>query len=190
VLHDESATAVQAELSQERDRLRLLLEVSESIAAHRSLDDLFQDLAKRLPSMVPFDYLNLLLHDPHKEVMRLHILIAPEGSTVHPGLELPIGESASGLVWQTQQPVIVDDLDAEDRFPRLIAMMRENGVQSFCTLPLTTALRRLGSLGFGRVRRRRTRPRTSPSCNRSPIRSRSRWITSCTTRASGPHSSC
>jgi len=150
VLHDESATAVQAELSQERDRLRLLLEVSESIAAHRSLDELFHDLAKRLPSMVPFDYINLLLHDPVKDVMRLHILVAPEGSTIHPGLELPIGESASGLVWQTQQPVIVDDLDAEDRFPRLIAMMRENGVQSFCTLPLTTALRRLGSLGFGR----------------------------------------
>src|SRR5215217_943587 len=130
VLHDESATAVQAELSQERDRLRLLLEVSESIAAHRSLDDLFQDLAKRLPRMVPFDYINLLLHDPDKNVMRLHILVRPRAATIGPGLELPIGESAAGVVWQTQRPVIVDDMEAEHRFPRLIAMMRENGVQS------------------------------------------------------------
>jgi predicted homoserine dehydrogenase-like protein len=37
--------AVQLELSHERDRLRLLLEVSESIAAHRNLNDLFEDLA-------------------------------------------------------------------------------------------------------------------------------------------------
>ena len=41
VLHDQSAAAMQAQLSQERDRLRLLLEVSESIASHRDLDELF-----------------------------------------------------------------------------------------------------------------------------------------------------
>ena len=34
-------------------------------------------------------------------------------------------------------------------------MMRENGVRSFCTIPLTTALRRLGSLGFGSLTRTR-----------------------------------
>jgi formate hydrogenlyase transcriptional activator len=154
VLHDESARAVQAELSQERDRLRLLLEVSESIASHRNLHDLFHDLAERLPRVVPFDYINVLLHDASRDVMRLHILIAPEDSTIRPGLELPVDESASGLVWKTQQPLVVDDLDAETRFPRLIAMMRENGVQSFCAIPLTTALRRLGSFGFGSLTRR------------------------------------
>jgi formate hydrogenlyase transcriptional activator len=157
VLHDESATAVQAELSQERDRLRLLLEVSESIASQRNLDDLFRDLAERLPRVVPFDYINVLLHDPARDVMRLHILIAPEDSTIRPGLELPVDESASGLVWKTQQPLVVDDLEVETRFPRLIAMMRDNGVQSFCAIPLTTALRRLGSFGFGSLTRRQYR---------------------------------
>ena len=155
VLHDESDRTVQLELSHERDRLRLLLEVSESIAAHRNLNDLFEDLAHRLPPVVPFDFINLLLHDPARDVMRLHILVAPEGATIHPGLELPIDESAAGLVWRTQQPLVVEDLDVEHRFPRLISMMRENGVRSFCTIPLTTALRRLGSLGFGSLTRTR-----------------------------------
>ena len=154
VLHDQSATAIQAQLAQERDRLRLLLEVSESIVAHRNLNDLFRDLAQRLPRVIAFDYINVLLHDPARDVMRMHILVAPESSTIQPGLELPVEESASGLVWKTQQPVVVDDLDAETRFPRLIAMMRENGVQSFCALPLTTALRRLGSFGFGSLTKR------------------------------------
>jgi formate hydrogenlyase transcriptional activator len=149
VLHDESDRAVQAQLGQERDRLRLLLQVSESIASHRNLQDLFQDLAERLPPVVPFDYINLLLHDASKDVMRLHILVAPKEATIQAGLELPVDESAAGLVWRTQQPLVVDDLETEHRFPRLIAMMRENGVRSFCTIPLTTALRRLGSLGFG-----------------------------------------
>ena len=154
VLHEESAVSVQAQLAQERDRLRLLLEVSESIASHRNLSDLFRDLAVRLPRVVPFDYINVLLHDPERDVMRLHILMAPEDSTIQPGLELPVNDSASGLVWKTQQPLVVDDLEAETRFPRLIAMMRENGVQSFCAIPLTTALRRLGSFGFGSLSKR------------------------------------
>jgi formate hydrogenlyase transcriptional activator len=153
VLHDESHRAVQTQLGEERDRLRLLLQVSESIASHRNLNELFEDLAARLPPVVPFDYINLLLHDPVKDVMRLHILVAPAESTIRPGLELALDESAAGLVWRTQQPLVVEDLDTEQRFPRLISMMRDNGVRSFCTIPLTTALRRLGSLGFGSLTR-------------------------------------
>jgi formate hydrogenlyase transcriptional activator len=154
VLHEESARTVQTQLSQERDRLRLLLEVSESIASHRNLSDLFKDFAERLPRVVPFDYINLLLHDPACDVMRLHILVAPEESTIRPGMEFPVNESASGLVWQTQRALTVEDVETETRFPRLIAMMRENGVRSFCAVPLTTALRRLGSLGFGSLTHR------------------------------------
>ena len=154
VLHDESARAVQAELSQERDRLRLLLEVSEAIRSRRNLNDLFQDLAERLPRVVPFDYINLLLHDAARNVMRLHILEAPDHSTIKPGLELPIDGSIAGLVWTTQQPVTIDDLEAETRFPQLTALLLENGVRSMCTVPLTSALSRLGTLGFGSLTKR------------------------------------
>ena len=154
VLHDESATAVQRQLSQERDRLRLLVEVSESIASHLNLNDLFRAFAERLPRLIPFDYINLLLNDPALDVMRLHILVAPEHNTIRPGLELPVEGSAAGLVWKTQRPLVVEDLDKETRFPRLIPFLRENGVQSFCAFPLTTALRRLGTLGFGSLTRR------------------------------------
>jgi formate hydrogenlyase transcriptional activator len=154
VLHAESARATQAQLSQERDRLRLLVEVSESIASHRNLNDLFHDLAERLPRVVSFDYINLLLHDPARDVMRLHILVAPETSTIRPGQEFPVDGSASGLVWKTQQPLVVEELEKETRFPLLVPKLRENGVQSACWLPLTTALRRLGALGFGSLTRR------------------------------------
>ena len=153
VLHESDLRTAQGELAAERDRLRLLLEVSEAIASHRNLADLFSALAQLLPRVAPFDYINALLHDAEKNVMRLHVLVAPHDSTIRPGLELPVDASAAGLVWRTQQPVVVDDVDEERRFPNLIAMMRENGIRSFCALPLTTALRRLGSLGFGSLTR-------------------------------------
>jgi len=153
VLHDESAESAQQQLALERDRLGLLLEVSESIASHRDLDELFHDLAERLPRLVPFDYINLVLHDPAREVMRLWFLVTSQPSTISPGLELPVDESPGGLVWKTQQSLMVDVMQ-ERRFPKLMSMLRENGVQSFCMVPLTTAQRRLGAMGFGSLQRR------------------------------------
>jgi formate hydrogenlyase transcriptional activator len=137
------------EASDERDRWRLLLEVSESIAAHRDLDRLFRDLAQRLPRIVPFDYINLVLHDNVENVMRLHILAAPDESTIKAGAKFPVDESPGGWVWQTQQPLVVNDISGDDRFSAVHPLLLENGVQSYCVVPLTTALRRLGAMGFG-----------------------------------------
>ena len=148
------ADALLLERRDERDRLRLLLEVSESIASHRDLNELFRDLAKRLPRIVPFDYINLVLHDGARNTMRLHLLAVPDDSTFKAGMEFPIEESPGGLVWKTQQPLIVNDIAREDRFRDLVSRLRDNGVQSFCVVPLTTALRRLGAMGFGSLERR------------------------------------
>jgi formate hydrogenlyase transcriptional activator len=150
----EAGLASQQQLARERDRLGLLLEVSESIVSHRELDEMFRDLGRRLPRIVPFDYINLLLHEPEREVMRLHILAAPESSTIRPGMGLPIDETSAGLVWKSQQPFMVEEVATETRFPKLMLQLRENGVQSYCTVPLTTALRRLGAMSFGSLQRR------------------------------------
>src|SRR5262245_15600641 len=136
------------------EQYRALLEVAELIAAHRDLGALFDDLAERLPSIVPFDFINLVLHDEAQEIMRLHLLVTPEPVTIKPGLELPIDGSPGGLVWKTQEPVVVLNVAAETRFPELTPRLIENGVQSFCGVPLTTALRRLGAMGFGSTERR------------------------------------
>ena len=123
--------------------------MSESIARHRDLAALFHDLAQRLHRVVPFDFLNLTLHNPAQNTMRLHILESDEPSPVGPGLESPIEESMAGWVWQNQRPLVIPDLDGETRYPRLTAIIRERGIRSLCLLPLTTAQRRLGALGFG-----------------------------------------
>lgn len=79
--------------------------------------------------------------------MCLHVLAAPESSTIKPeDLELPIDESPIGLVWKTQQALMVEYV--ENRFPKLTPLFRENGVQSYCVVPLTTTLHRPGRDGF------------------------------------------
>lgn len=50
-----------------------------------------------------------------------------------------------------QQPLVVSRLDDELRFPKVNAVLRQIGVESYCMLPLTTAVRRLGAMAFGRT---------------------------------------
>jgi formate hydrogenlyase transcriptional activator len=129
------------------DRLRALVEVSQSILLHRDLADLLEDLALRLQPVAPFEVVSLILHDPAAGRMRLHMLRGPLPPLPIPE-GLPVDESPAGLVWQTQQPLLLENLEHEDRFPALIPYWREQGIRFVCMLPLTTAHRRLGAIAF------------------------------------------
>ena len=150
-MHNMSSAVVESR-ARSSDRLRLLMEVSEAIATHRDLTTLFRDLARRLPAIVPFEMIALYLHDPDKAVMRVHMLGGPDGDRIPPGLEVPVGESFSGLTFTTQEPVIVRHRDEARRFPTTWSLVQQLGVESFCMFPLTTSVRPLGTMGFGSMR--------------------------------------
>jgi formate hydrogenlyase transcriptional activator len=130
-------------------RYEALLEVAESIAAHRQLATLFADLSRCLKSLVSFDFINLTLLDPKANVFRLHTLQTDREVVGHAPPETPYDQSPSGLVLRTRKPYCVADVAAAARFPILENLLRLNGVQSYCVLPLFTAQRDLGGLSFG-----------------------------------------
>jgi len=128
-----------------------LLAVTDSITTHHDLAALFHDLAKHLPRVVRFNFVDLILHDPVRNVMRLHVLETAGKHQAPLNTEWPIDKSPGGWVWQTQQPLLVQDVKREERFAERLAFVREHGIQSCCWLPLTTPQRRLGAMGFGSV---------------------------------------
>jgi len=134
-----------------RRQLEALLEVSEMISQQRDVRVLFHDLADRLHSVIEFDFLSLVLHDPARNVMRLHVLESRHPADKPVGSESPVEGHPSGWVWQTQQLFVVTDTENETRFPDFIPRLRAMGVRSLAMLPLTTAQRRLGAMGFGRI---------------------------------------
>src|SRR2546425_6871108 len=138
-------------LEHSRRQLEALLEVSEAIAQQRDLPALFHDLAERLHSVVDFDFLTLVLHDPVRNVMRLHVLETRIPSEKPTGTEAPVENNPSGWVWQTQESFVVSDVEEETRFPEFLKRFREHNVRSLAIIPLTTAQRRLGAMGFGRL---------------------------------------
>jgi formate hydrogenlyase transcriptional activator len=136
-----------------RARYEALLEVAESIAAHRQLSTLFADLSRFLNRLVSFDFISLSLLDARQGMVRLHILETEQpvvGPT--PGA-LPSDEVPTGLVLHTRQPYYVADGAEERQFPILREMFLANGVQSYCILPLFTAQRDLGGLQFCSLRK-------------------------------------
>ena len=102
--------------SHDRKRLALLAEVSESIASHRDLNALFRDLAQRLPRVVPFDYINLVLHDSSRNTMRLRLLVAPAKRLSRPGRSSRSTTPPVGSCGRRRNHLIVNDIALEHRF--------------------------------------------------------------------------
>jgi PAS domain S-box-containing protein len=131
-----------------------LIEVSRIIASRRTLSDLFHDLSEHLHRLLNFHYLSVVLYDAAHDVMRTHILeMAGHGMRQPDDIVFAVDAAPSGWVWQQQRPLVVYDVEQETRFPQAMPFLREHGVRSFCSLPLTTAHRRLGALAIARPER-------------------------------------
>jgi len=151
IMPDSTAAQESLPLNPPLSQHQALLEVMESIATHRDLPALFHDLIERLPRLVNFDTMWLVLHDPTRNVMRLQILESPNRAYVDV-IERNVEDSPSGWVWHEQRPMIVPDMQQETRFPKAMDLLRSYEVRSLCIMPLTTAHRRLGAVGFGSQR--------------------------------------
>ena len=125
-----------------------LRRVSRAIAAHHEVKTLFRRLADELRPMVNFVFLRVFLYDKERNLMRLHVSEAP-GQPPEPFSEFPPEGTAVGWVYERQEPLVIPDVDKEKRFPRLHGILKEYGIRSHLTFPLTTAHGRLGTFAVG-----------------------------------------
>jgi formate hydrogenlyase transcriptional activator len=130
-------------------RYEALIRVSQAIRAHRDCEALFRSLARELRNVVSFDYVAVVLYDPAAHAMRLHLLDASDPDRELPQPEVGTEELFAWWVYEHQQPLVIPSLEKETRFPQLVKFLTAHGFQSTCAVPLTTAHRRLGALGFG-----------------------------------------
>ncbi len=122
-----------------------LLEVAEAIVSNRELSALFKDLAGLLHRVVRFDYLGLNLHDGASDTLRLHVMEPPD--LAPHGAPISVQDPAT-WVWRNQQPQIISSLAEGERWPDYHRWAQRLNMNSLCVLPLTTARRRLGTIGF------------------------------------------
>src|SRR6267378_3914477 len=112
-------------------RYELLVGVSSAIGTYRDPQDLFGALVRELHRVVRFDYICVSIRDEKSNTFHRHSVDAETEAAIPPDPELAMEESDAWWVYQNQEP------------------LKKYGVQSVCTLPLTTAHSKVGTLTFG-----------------------------------------
>jgi formate hydrogenlyase transcriptional activator len=139
------------ELLRERDRLRVLFDITNTLVSKLPPDELFATIARQLVKVIEHDVLLLTLHNQDTgevELHELHFSSRPrfgfDYTTANPG-GLPTGEALA-----TGRPVVVNHPDFE-RFPSPVyRRFVDLGVKSGCSVPLVTSKRILGTLEVAR----------------------------------------
>src|SRR3984885_6115567 len=129
-------------------RYEALIRVSRAIPMHRDPKDLFRVLAGELRQAAEFDFIGLYLYDEASNTIQNPVLQTDKVPAFAIPHDFPPEETLTWWAYHHQQPVVVASRDRETRFPGMMDVFRKFGVESACVLPLTTARRRLGSLGF------------------------------------------
>ena len=111
------------------ERYEALLQMADLIAGRLTLPELFHELSTRVREVADCSFVTFILHDPLKNVMRIQLW---EGAEV-PDMpsELMMEHSASGWVWSNQKPLLMPNLESEDRFPAIHDFLRAAGVKSY-----------------------------------------------------------
>jgi len=141
--------AIKAPSEKSLYRYEELLRASSAIAACKDCRSVVERFANELKRFVQFDYVVISVIDEATKQFgwRLFKAFGHEDNIELPDFELH--ESPSGMVFETQEPVIISDWYAEKRYPRLAEYLRQYNIRSTCVLPLSTVHRRVGALAVG-----------------------------------------
>src|ERR1700722_4856616 len=96
-------------------RLEALFRISEALSACREPEELSRVLAEQLREVVPFDHLDVLVFKENSKEIEWQSW--GEGPIAFP--DIPIEETSSWHVHNTQEPCYIADWDTDGRFPRL-----------------------------------------------------------------------
>jgi len=117
-----------------------------SSVQQRPIFVLLSEFLDRLQHDLHFDHCAFSFFDPIREV----VAVVFESGQFRFPREVPVNHNSLGLVLQMQQPIEVNDTQADARFPDLNLLAEDAGFRSFRVVPLSTHARRLGTLGVAR----------------------------------------
>ena len=140
-----------AELQAERDRLQLLLEVTNQAVSNLDLRDLLRAVSASVRRMMQCDAVGVALADCDGRHLRIHALDFPESKgMLQEEREIPIGESHLGSAFQTGQAVVLNRIDLSEAPPEKSAIAAAEGIRSYCFIPLVSRDRTVGVLVLAR----------------------------------------
>ncbi|MGC2298838.1 MAG: sigma 54-interacting transcriptional regulator [Acidobacteriaceae bacterium] len=147
-------------LRRERDRLRLLLEITGGVTSRLDLRQIVEELSTNLFRVMQCDVSALLLPDPDSGALRVTTLHNRGAKgPLREGSLVPMNSSISGQVLRTARSIVIDSFEHVREDPDiygnpdgrlLFKRAMEEGLKTGCYLPLTGRDRVVGVLMLSR----------------------------------------
>ena len=141
----------QGDLERERDRLKLLLELTNRVISNLELRDLLRDISASIRAVMQCDAVGVMLPDADSNQLRLYAQDYPDCRGFwNEEMGIPLEGSLPGKVFQTGKPVVVGSFDLAGLDPTVQSTTVGEGMNSFSLFPLTSRNRVLGVVGLAR----------------------------------------
>jgi formate hydrogenlyase transcriptional activator len=151
-LNFQRAQSYQCQLAEERDRLRLLLEINNAVVSQLDFRHLFRQIAESLRRVLQQDYLSVALLDNERQTLRVHALDFPASKgLLQEEMIVPFSEAPAAKALQAGQPVVFGRVDLERLNVIISRTLLAEGIQCHCAVPLVSQRRTLGTLNVGRL---------------------------------------
>jgi formate hydrogenlyase transcriptional activator len=148
---EDALRRTQGELQKERDRLKLLLELTNQVVSNLELRDLLRDISTSIRRVMRCDAVGVMLPDGGSNQLQLCAQDYPDCRGFwNEEMRIPLEGSLPGKVFQTGRPVVVGSLDLAGLDPTVEWTTLGEGMNSFSLLPLTSRGRVLGVVGLAR----------------------------------------
>jgi formate hydrogenlyase transcriptional activator len=125
-------------------RYESLVRVAEAIRSRRDHAELFDVLVNELRGVVPFDA--IFQFDEGANKVKWLLCEGCMEPTRNPLSGVDKTETVAWWVHTNQQVLVMPDLEQDTRFAVTLDRLKARGLRSLCAFPLSTSLRRMGSL--------------------------------------------
>ena len=142
---------IHAELQQEQDRRKLLLELTNAVVSNLELGEVLRAVMTTSRRVLRSDSAVVALPDPGSNQLRACALDFPGGDEIiQEGELIPLDGTVAGYVFRTGTPWVGDVEDARKTGLEVDATWTALGFTVECVLPLISRHRILGTLGLRR----------------------------------------
>ena len=138
---------------QAEDRLQLLLDVTNQIVSNLQLHDLLHAISQHVRRVMQYDYAGLSLPEGENKQLRLYALDFPGSKGfLQEELVYSIEGSPSGTAFRTMKPLTLHSPFTDWLNDPILQRAVREGLKSFCSVPLISRNRAIGTLNLGRLR--------------------------------------
>ncbi len=132
-----TSQAYQAQLARQRDRLQVILEINNLLMTSREVPELFRGIVNTLERVIHHDYTSLALLDSQSGLLKIHALDFPGKQNIFkPETLVPRDTSPAGRAIATSEPLIVRGSELDRYDTEIIRILRAEGLQAICCIPL------------------------------------------------------